>query len=59
MSEEKIKERIGWLASECGTEDFHIQRLKEELARRKARRDILWKECTKLTEQLQRGEVEP
>ena len=54
MDEEGVKKRIGWLASECGTEDFHIQKLQRELTRRRARRDAMWKECSELTEKLLR-----
>ena len=52
MIEHEIKERIGWLAAECGTEDSKIESLEKELARRKARRAIMWNECSKLTEKL-------
>ena len=53
MTTKEIEKRIGWLATECGSEDFHIKRLKEELEQREARRDALWKECSELTKKLQ------
>ena len=50
---QEIKERIGWLCSECGSEDFHIKKLEKELERRKARRDSMWKESNRLMKKLE------
>ena len=52
MNEEELKQRIGWLCAECGSEDFEIQRLEDEIERRKTRRDALWKETTRLSKEL-------
>lgn len=49
---EELEKRIGWLASECGHEDFHIQKLQEEIGSRKKRRDAMSKECSRLAEEL-------
>lgn len=53
-TKEELEDRIGWLASECGHEDFKIKQLEEELKRRRGRRDIMWKECTELSEELKK-----
>ena len=53
MSEKEIKERIGWLANQCGTEDFRIKELEKDIARRKARRDAMWKESNRLMKKLE------
>lgn len=53
-SAEEIEKRIGWLCSECGGEDFKIKELQKELARRKSRRDAMWKESNRLMEKLEK-----
>ena len=50
---QRIKERIGWLCSECGGEDFRIKKLERELTMRKARRDTMWKESNRLMKKLE------
>ena len=58
-TKEELEKRIGYLASECGHEDFQISRLQEELDNRRRRRDAMWKACLKLSEELKKSvEVE-
>ena len=57
---DRITERIGWLACECGKEDAHIRRLKEELEARTRRRDAMWKASDRLMKKLEKmGVIAP
>ena len=53
-TKEELEKRMGWLASECGHEHFQIMKLQEELNARTKRRNAMWDECTKLSEELKK-----